>query len=94
MAGTSAAGTVTTSTAQNINVTSPEIVGQVGVVAVEPDTNVEPTGVVGTGQIGFALVWSLIDDAQTPNWGNITDTQTPSWSEVSDSQTPDWEEVA
>ena len=65
-----------------------------GVVAVEPDTNVSPVGVSGTGQIGFALVWSLIDDAQTPDWSSISDSQTPSWSEVSDSQTPDWEEVA
>jgi len=26
------------------------------------------TGVQGTGQVGNVLIWSVINDSQTPNW--------------------------
>jgi hypothetical protein len=52
------------------------------VLVISAAANVFPTEVNATGTLGNILVWSLIDDSQTPNYSTISTTQTPSWSEV------------
>ena len=47
-----------------------------------------------SGEVGVVLVWSKIDDGQTPDWTGVNDTQSPNWSVVNDSQSPDWKNVA
>jgi len=44
--------------------------GLVGSVTNTRSANVYPIGVVGTGQIGTVrkVGWSVVSDAQTPNW--------------------------
>ena len=39
-------------------------------------------GVSATGSVAQAMVWSVIDDSQTPSWSTIDDSQTPSWTEI------------
>ena len=53
-----------------------------------------PSGVSATGAVGKVLIWSRIDESQTPNYTTITDTQTSSFSEIDETQTPSWQEVA
>ena len=56
--------------------------GSVNSVSPSAAANIFPTEVNATGTLGNILVWSLIDDSQTPNYSTILTTQTPSWSEV------------
>jgi hypothetical protein len=53
-----------------------------------------PIGQSATGEVGQFLIWSRIDESQTPNYTTITDTQSSSFSEIDDTQTPTWQEVA
>ena len=43
---------------------------------------VDNTDVLATGVLGKLLIWSLVDDSQTPNYSTISTTQSPDWSEV------------
>ena len=40
------------------------------------------------------LVWSLIDESQTPNYTNVTDTQNSGFAQINETQSPSWKEVA
>jgi hypothetical protein len=62
----------------------------VGDASLKLDFSVFPTGVQGTIARGFVLVWSAVDDMQTPDWQNVADSQSPGWVPVADTQTPNW----
>jgi hypothetical protein len=44
--------------------------------------NANVTGIQLYVLIGNALVWTVIDDSQNPNWQNINNTQTPGWNNL------------
>jgi hypothetical protein len=73
--------------------TGTQIIGYVGVLSVAATANVYPFGVVGYGQIGYPLIWGLVDDTQTPNWNLISTPQTPNWNLISTPQTPNWQQI-
>jgi len=50
-------------------------------------------GVSAVGSVATPLVWSDIDDNQTPNWTGIS-TGSATWTEVDDNQTPNWLPIA
>jgi len=85
-AGTSALGTATTVSNNNLSVTLNAATGSVGSVTTDAEANVFPTGQSATGLVGTLLVWSRIDESQSPNYN------TPNGIDVT--QTPNWEEVA
>jgi hypothetical protein len=45
--------------------------GQVGTTTTLVDCNVFPIGVQAAAQVRTPLVWSIINDNQTPNWVQI-----------------------
>jgi len=81
-AGTSALGTATTVSNNNLSVTLNAATSTLGNVTVDAEANVFPIGQNATGSVGTILVWSRIDETQTPNYTNVTETQTPNWEEV------------
>ena len=58
------------------------MVSAIGSVSTDCESNVTLTGQELTSSVGVILVWSRIDESQTPNYTSITGTQTPSWVEV------------
>ena len=80
--GTSAIGTATTVSNNNVSVSLDAAEGSVGAITPEAKANVVPTGVSATGSLGILMVWSLIDEDQTSGFGDITETQTPNWEDV------------
>ena len=80
--GTSALGTATLITNNNLSVTLNTATGSLGTVTTDSEANVAVIGVESIGSVGSVLVWSLIDDTQTKNYANINQTQTPNWEEV------------
>ena len=92
--GTSALGSVTILLSININVTGLSATGQVGTPTVIAKANFTLTGVSATGEVGSVMIWSLIPDAQNPNYAIIDDDQTPNYAIIDDSQTPHWDEIA
>jgi hypothetical protein len=48
-------------------------------------------GVVAADQISSALLWELINNAQTADWGTINNLQTPGWTVISNEQTDTWQ---
>ena len=81
-AGTSALGTATTVSNNNLSVTLNAATGSLGTVTTDAEANAYPTGQSATGSVGTVLIWSRIDESQTPNYTTITDTQTSNWEEV------------
>ena len=80
--GTSAIGTATTVSNNNLSVTLNAATGSVGSATIDAEANVVPTGVSATGSVGTVLVWSQLDEDQTSNFSDITETQSPSWKDV------------
>ena len=85
-AGTSALGTISLVTNNHLSVTLNTATGSVGAIVPDAEANVFPLGQSATGSVGTILVWSRIDERQTPNYN------TPNGIDVT--QTPNWEEVA
>jgi hypothetical protein len=52
-----------------------------------------PVGVQATAIITTPLVWSEINDTQTPDWQAVDDAQAGVWTAVNDNQTPNWQAV-
>ena len=92
--GTSALGTATLITNNNLSVTLNTATGSLGTVTTVSEANVAVIGVQSVGSVGQVLVWSLIDDTQTKNYANINTDQSSSFAENSETQNPNWEEVA
>ena len=92
--GTSALGTPTLLLVNNISVSGFSTTSDVGSVSVVAKANAQPTGVSATGEVGIILVWSLIDESQTPNYTNVTDTQNSGFAQINETQSPSWKEVA
>ena len=79
---TSAIGTATTVSNNNLSVTLNASVSALGSVSTDCKSNVTLVGQELTSSLGVVLVWSRIDENQTPNYTSVTGTQTPSWVEV------------
>jgi|TARA_R110000744_G_scaffold298886_1_gene408404 hypothetical protein len=82
--GTSALGTATLITNNNLSVTGFSMTGSTnaGGLVVNSDANVSVQLDSATGATGTILVWSMVDDSQTPNWVAVDDSQTPNWENV------------
>jgi len=80
--GTSALGTASLITNNNLSVTLNASVSALGSVSTDCKSNVTLVGQELTSSLGVVLVWSRIDENQTPNYTSVTGTQTPSWVEV------------
>lgn len=55
--------------------------------------NALATGVQLYVNIGTALVWTTINDDQTPSWQQINNTQSGTWTEITNTQTPGWTNI-
>ena len=93
--GTGEVGSVTVTGTSVTTVTGLQATGQVGSVMVEEGTDVSVTGVQATGQVGSVriVIWSLVDDNQTPSWQNVNSTQSPGWVVVNDANTATWTQI-
>ena len=80
--GTSAIGTATTVSNNNLSVTLNAVTGSLGSITTDAEANVFPTGVSAAAETGVILVWGEVDDSQTISWETISDAQTPGWEEV------------
>jgi len=79
---TSALGTASLITNNNLAVTGFQAPASVGSIVLKCDSNVTLIGQELTSSLGVILVWSRIDESQTPNYTSITGTQTPTWVDV------------
>ena len=82
LAGTSALGTISLVTNNNLSVT-----GNVGTSALGDETVISKALVLATGNVGTfgeprANVWGLVDTSQTPNYSVVDTSQTPNYKEV------------
>ena len=78
----------------NVSITGVEGTGQLGTPTPRADANVSVSGVEATGAVGKFLIWSRIDESQTPNYTNVTDTQNSGFAQINENQSPSWKEVA
>jgi hypothetical protein len=79
---TSALGTATTRTENRVSVSGFAITAGIGTVAIIAKANVTPTGLQINSAVGKILIWSIIDQNQTPNYANIDTTQNDNWKEI------------
>jgi hypothetical protein len=86
-----AVGTVTTQSAYYL--TGVSATGQIGTTSVVAGCKVFVVGVQAVAVVTTPLVWSVINDNQTPNWVPVADSQTGNWAQVNDNQTPNWTPV-
>ena len=68
VSGTGQLGSASVTADANVDAVGVSSTGQVGSVTITGTSNVFPIGVQGTGQVGQVLIWSVINDSQTPNW--------------------------
>ena len=89
-------GGVTVEADANVDATGLETTGSVGSVTVIEGEGIliDITGFLLTASTNDVLVWSDIDDGQTPGWVDINDSQTNGWVDVNDAQSPNWTEIA
>jgi hypothetical protein len=85
-------GNVGEETERSVDVLLSAVTANAAVSAVEVRTDfaVVVAGVQAAIRDGYVLVWSAVDDIQTPDWQNVADSQTPGWIPVVDTQTPNW----
>jgi hypothetical protein len=55
--------------------------------------NALATGIQLYVNIGTVLVWTTINDDQTPSWQQINNTQSGTWTEITNTQTPGWTNI-
>ena len=91
---TSALGTVSLVTINNLSVTGFSGTLNLGNETVIAKAVTLATGQVATFSLGRVLVYGLVDTSQTPNYNNVDASQTPNYSPVNTTQTPNYEEVA
>jgi len=75
-------GSVTVYENEVIEVTGLAITSAIGGVSTTADANAILTGVAITSSLGSVLIWSLIDESQTPSYSGIDESQTADWEEV------------
>jgi hypothetical protein len=81
--GTSALGTPTTISNNNISVTLDSAVANLGnLVIIAKATAIITDSLLATTNTPFVNVWGEVDDNQNPNWNSITDSQSPNWSDI------------
>ena len=82
LAGTSALGTATTVSNNNISVSGYTVTSALGTATVDAKATATLTGVAAITGTPTVNVWGLVDDSQTPSWSTIDDSQTPGWEKV------------
>lgn len=55
--------------------------------------NANPAGIQLYVSIGNVLIWTTINDDQTPSWQQINNTQSGTWTEITNTQTPGWTNI-
>jgi hypothetical protein len=65
----------------------------VGTATVVAGCKVFVTGVQAAGLVTTPLVWSVINDNQTPNWVPIDDAQSTGWAQINDGNTVVWAQI-
>ena len=90
--GTAALGTAITNV-EAVFATGIEGTAGYGTATVYLQQRIVPVGLEAVGTFGVPLVWSRVNDAQTPNWIQVVDTQVPVWTAVGKVQTPGWAPV-
>lgn len=70
-----------------------ELVQASATVSTIRTVNANVTGIQLYVRIGDVLIWTVIDDNQTPNWQNIDNTQGSGWVSIANSQTPGWDDI-
>jgi len=55
--------------------------------------NANPAGIQLYVNIGTVLIWTTINDDQTPSWQQINNTQSGTWTEITNTQTPGWTNI-
>jgi hypothetical protein len=78
---------------QRIRVTGVTATGQVGTATAVAGCKVSVTGVQAAALVTTPLVWSVINDNQTPNWIPVDDTQSDSWVQVNDGNNVVWTQI-
>ena len=73
VAGVAALGSVTVRIRKDVRVTGVEATGAVTAPTVVASSQVLLVGVQATGTVTTPLIWSVINDNQTPNWTQIKD---------------------
>tara|TARA_R110000744_G_scaffold26770_1_gene65648 strand:- start:610 stop:1086 length:477 start_codon:yes stop_codon:yes gene_type:complete len=82
-AATSALGSISLVTNNNLSVSGFSAPAQTGVIIPDAEATITLTTLTAmTSSLGLVQVYSLIDSSQSPNYSTITDTQTPTWEEV------------
>tara|TARA_R100001377_G_C3134945_1_gene90654 strand:+ start:162 stop:641 length:480 start_codon:yes stop_codon:yes gene_type:complete len=82
-AGTSALGTISLVTNNNVSVSGFSAPASTGIIITDAEAVITLTILTEmTSTLGLVQVYGLIDTSQTPNYSIITDTQTPNWEEV------------
>tara|TARA_R100001369_G_scaffold5412_1_gene15152 strand:- start:196 stop:672 length:477 start_codon:yes stop_codon:yes gene_type:complete len=83
VSATSAIGSISLVTNNNLSINGFVLQGDSGIVTTEAKAGVTIIeGLESTGSLGKVLVWSVVDESQTPNYTNTTNTQTPNWENV------------
>lgn len=77
----------------NIRVTGLTATGVVQTTSVVAGCKVFAAGVQAAALVTTPLVWSVINDNQTPNWTPVNDTQAGSWIPVNDGNTVIWTQI-
>lgn len=80
---TSAIGSVIVFENEVVNLPTLAITSALGtaITDAEANANITVSLLISSGR-GVVLVWSEIDESQTPRYGTINETQTPTWTEV------------
>tara|TARA_R100001369_G_scaffold90839_1_gene130560 strand:+ start:2437 stop:2916 length:480 start_codon:yes stop_codon:yes gene_type:complete len=80
--GTSALGTATLSTNNNISVVGYSMTSSLGSVTTVSKADISIELEQATSLLGVTFVWSDVDDAQSTTWNTVTTTNNPNWEKV------------
>tara|TARA_R100001369_G_scaffold30905_1_gene54822 strand:- start:197 stop:685 length:489 start_codon:yes stop_codon:yes gene_type:complete len=83
VAVTSALGSISLVTNNNLSVSGYAITSTLGTVTVDAEANVTLGSLDAlTGNVGILVAWSMIDEDQTSRFQDISESQTPNWTDV------------
>tara|TARA_R100000935_G_scaffold11943_1_gene23651 strand:+ start:699 stop:1187 length:489 start_codon:yes stop_codon:yes gene_type:complete len=83
VAVTSALGSISLVTNNNLSVSGYAITSTLGTVTVDAEANVTLGSLDAlTGNVGILVAWSMINEDQTSRFQDISESQTPNWTDV------------
>tara|TARA_R100001377_G_scaffold79015_1_gene57012 strand:+ start:1537 stop:2025 length:489 start_codon:yes stop_codon:yes gene_type:complete len=83
VAVTSALGSISLVTNNNLSVSGYAITSTLGTVTVDAEADVTLGSLDAlTGNVGILVAWSMIDEDQTSRFQDISESQTPNWTDV------------